>query len=301
MKLILHRNVWRAILSNAFTLIELLVVIAIIAILAAMLLPALSRAKLKATQAACLSNQKQLALAHQMYADDNNDQVVSMIDIRSLAIIQYAGGFWGGAAPTAPSTPLVNNWITQLQTQYRNTCPLYKYAPNPNVDECPGDTRIKLSTPASGWAWGSYSKTQNVGGESYGNGGAAYYGCKATYTKLSAIQGTASTIVFTEDAATGGNGYNLGTWAVQWTLTSAGGGYSQSYNGIDPVPMYHGNVSTFGFADCHVESRKWLDPAVVRAGTQAASGQQGVRVTFTPGTPDYNYIYMGYRFPGWSQ
>ena len=117
--------------ARGFTLIELLVVISIIAVLAAMLLPALSKAKAKGRQIACLSNLRQLQMGWQLYVDDHNDQLPENGT-------DYAGPLYG--SPT-------NSWVTgnairDNDPSFIQNGSLYQYTQSWAVYHCPSDTSL---------------------------------------------------------------------------------------------------------------------------------------------------------------
>src|SRR5580658_3513550 len=129
---------WR---RRGFTLIELLVVIAIIAILAAMLMPALGRAKLQAQGVQCMNNSKQLLLAWRMYAEDSADKVPSAYGLPGVWIPDSATMSWTGN----PITDGLNraNWDTSVMIM--ESC-LWPYCvKDAAIWRCPGDPYLCLA------------------------------------------------------------------------------------------------------------------------------------------------------------
>jgi prepilin-type N-terminal cleavage/methylation domain-containing protein/prepilin-type processing-associated H-X9-DG protein len=119
--------------KKAFTLIELLVVIAIIAILMAILMPALNRVREQGKRAACLNNLRQLVLAWNLYADDNDNKIVSGNTHQG---IQYAWVYWEDSLSEKDKIQGIKNGY------------LYQYCPDLKLYKCPAGLRGEVVTYA---------------------------------------------------------------------------------------------------------------------------------------------------------
>jgi len=229
--------------NQAFTLIELLVVIAIIAILAAMLLPALSKAKTRAQAIACLNNKKQMTLAWIMYADDNNQALVPNVGDGQAAQYYNTNGTWCyGNVSALPD---------ETNSAYLSESLLGPYTKSGGIYQCPGDPGNPVNT----------QRVRSISMNSFMNGiGGAQNAADSTYLtfrKTSDLKQSTQWFVFLDEKPSSINDDYFEVLLANSTPTS-------NYVNDDPSQT-HGGDCSFGFADGHAELHKWVSAQFLSA------------------------------------
>lgn len=270
----------------AFTLIELLVVIAIIAILAAMLLPALSSAKKKAQGTYCVNNLKELDIAWLMYASDNRDNVAV-----NLRLSQFGG--WINGDQTVASQEVIPYYLSFYPANQPPQLGPY-VSQNTTIFKCPADQRqAQFGGTVNGTAWplASYPATRSYSMNGYvgppvGDNLDSTTG--KVFRKTTDIARPSDLFVILEESALT---INDGIFFFFGNDNPTSGGWG------DCAGAYHGQAAGINFADGHAEFHHWQG-AIAKFGNlpAGAAGWPGSAPAFAT-DPDWGWLETHGYFP----